>query len=131
MTSTNEEIARAVQVAIEQEMQGFSYKVGNATLKALQVKETAETLGNGAAAIESGYSMGKTTFGAAEDISRGDKLCTGLCLLATTCEGVACTTRLVKLPYGGKIYFISKAASAGLMKFRNLCRNAQGEILPC
>nr|WPV72500.1 hypothetical protein orf129 [Navicula sp.]WPV72572.1 hypothetical protein orf129 [Navicula sp.]WPV72657.1 hypothetical protein orf129 [Navicula sp.]WPV72730.1 hypothetical protein orf129 [Navicula sp.] len=126
-----EEIARAVQLAVQDEMTNFSYKVGNATLKALEVKETAETLGSGAAAIQAGYSMGQTAFGAAEDISRGDKLCTGLCLVATGCEGIAFVTRVVKVPYGMKIYVCTKAASAGLMKFRNLCRNAQGQIGPC
>lgn len=128
---SKEEIALAVQVAVQNEMTNFSYKVGNATLKALEVKETSETIGNGAAAIQAGYSFGATAFGAAEDIARNDKLCTGLCLLASCCEGVAFTTRVVKVPYGMKIYVCTKAASAGLMRFRNLCRNAQGRIVPC
>jgi hypothetical protein len=126
-----EEIARAVQVAVQDEMTNFSYKVGNATLKALQVKETAENLGSGAAAVQAGYSIGQTAFGAAEDISRGDKLCTGLCLVATGCEGIAFVSRVVKIPHGMKIYVCAKGASAGLMRFRNLCRNAQGQIGPC
>lgn len=128
---SKEEIARAVQVAVQNEMTNFSYKVGNATLKALEVKETTETIGNGVAAIQSGWSAGATAFGAVEDASRGDKLCTGLCLLATCCEGAAFATRIVKVPYGMKIYICAKAGSAGLMKFRNLCRNAQGQIAPC
>ena len=128
---TKEQIARAVQLAVQEEMTHFSYKVGNATLKALEVKETTETIASGVAAIESGYSAGKTMFGAAEDLTRGDKLCTGLCLVATLCEGVAFTSRMVKLPYGMKVYFCAKTASAGLMKFRNLCKNAKGEIIPC
>lgn len=128
---SKEEIARAVQVAVQDEMTNFSYKVGNATLKALEVKETVDNVGNGAAAIQAGWSAGKTMYGAAEDASRGDKLCTGLCLAATCCEGVAFMTRIVKVPYGMKIYVCAKSASAGLMKFRNLCRNAQGQIGPC
>jgi hypothetical protein len=131
MASDKEAIARAVQVALEKEMTNFSYKVGNATLKALEVKETIETLGSAGAAIESGTSMGKTAFGAVEDFNRGDKVCTGLCLIATACEGLALTSRVVKIPYGMKIYICSKAASSGLMKFRNLCKNAKGEIRPC
>ena len=75
--------------------------------------------------------MGKTAFGAVEDISRGDKVCTGLCLVATACEGVAFTTRVLKVPYGMKVYICAKTASAGLMKFRNLCKNAKGEIVTC
>lgn len=129
--SGKEEIARAVQKAVEGEMTHFSYKVGNATLKALEVKEKVEEIGNGGAAIQAGYSMGKTAWGAAEDINRNDKLCTGLCLVATACEGIAFTTRVIKVPYGMKVYVCAKTASAGLMKFRNLCRNAKGEIMPC
>lgn len=125
------EIAKAVQVALEEEMRGFSYKVGNATLKALEVKESAEIVSNGILAIQSGYSAGKTAFGAAEDLARGDKLCTGLCVVATTCEGIAFVSRIVKIPYGTKVYISCKSASACLMKFRNLCRNAQGELKPC
>lgn len=125
------EIARAVQLAVQDEMTNFSYKVGNATLKALEVKETVENLGNGAASIQSCYSAATTAFGAVEDAARGDKLCTGLCLVATLCEGVAMTSRIIKLPYGMKVYICAKGVSTGLMRFRNLCKNAKGEIAPC
>lgn len=131
----NEEIARAVQMALEKSFQNevtnFSYKAGNVTLKALELKEAGGNLLNGGAMIQVGHSVGKTAFGAVEDLARNDKLCTGLCIMATVCEGVAFTTRIVKIPYGARIYFCSKAASTGLMKFRNLCRNAQGKIFPC
>jgi hypothetical protein len=132
---TKEEISRAVQKALEEELGNFtkelSYKVGNATLKALHVQEKVEEIGNAGAAIQAGYCMGSTAWGAAEDISRNDKVCTGLCLLATACEGVAFTTRVMRVPYGMKLYVGCKAASSGLMKFRNLCRTADSQILPC
>jgi hypothetical protein len=126
-----EEIARTVQLAVQEEMTNFSYKIGNTTLKALGIKETTENIFNGGLAIQSTYSAGKTAFNALEDLSRGDKICTGLCLVATFCEGLAFTSRIVKIPYGQKIYVCSKAASVGLMRFRNMCRNAKGDIFPC
>jgi hypothetical protein len=132
---SKEEISRAVQKALEDELSNFtkelSYKIGNATLKALDLKEKVEEIGNASAAIQAGYCMGSTAWGAAEDISRNDKICTGLCLVATACEGIAFTTRVMKVPYGMKIYIGSKAVSSGLMKFRNLCRTANGQIVPC
>jgi hypothetical protein len=67
-----------------------------------------------------------------EDISRGDKLCSGLCIVATTCEGVAIVAGTCKfIPYRYRVYIGAKAISVGVMRFRNLCRNAQGKIGPC
>lgn len=130
----NEEISKAVQKAVEEELANYtkelSYKIANATLKALHVQEKVEEIGNAGAAIQAGYCMGSTAWAAAEDISRNDKVCTGLCLLATACEGVALTTRVVRVPYGMKLYVGSKATSSGLMQFRNLYRTADGKILP-
>lgn len=88
-------------------------------------------MASGAAAVESGYSAGKTLFGVAEDVARGDKLCTGLCTVAIVCEGIAVTSRITKIPHGMKVYVCAKTASAGLMKFRNLCKNAKREVVPC
>lgn len=126
-----EEMARALQLAIQEDGQALSYKIGNITLKLLNIQETIENTFNGAAAVETGYSAGKTVFGAVEDFSRGDKLCTGLCLVATACEGIAFTSRMTRLPYSTKVYFCAKTVSLGVMRFRNLCRNAKGEIFLC
>lgn len=63
-----------------------------------------------------------------EDLGRGDKLCTGLCIVATACEGVAITASSCKfVPFRYRVYIGAKT----VMRFRNLCRNAQGQIGPC
>jgi len=128
---SKEEIARAVQLAVQDEITKYSYKIGSYTIKALEVKETFEKTTNGLLAFECGSSLGKTAYSAAADFSKGDKLCTGLCLVATVCEGVAFTTRFVQIPYGQKIYIFAKSTSVGLMKFRNLCRASDGTIVGC
>jgi hypothetical protein len=100
-------------------------------LKVLELKETAEEFGRGVAAVEAGTSIGKTTFGIVSDVARGDKVCAGLCMIATTCETVALITRVAKVPGGMKVYVGCKATSCAVMKFRNLCKNSKGEIFPC
>ena len=133
MSDKNEQIARTIQLAIEGNTTEFrkkiSYLVGNTTLKSLNLKSNTIS---GIASAEGARAIGTTTFKAVSDASRGDVVCTGLCLVATTCEGLAILAANVPaIPGRRRIYIISKSTSIGLMRFRNLCRNAKGQIGPC
>lgn len=129
----NEQIANAIQAAIEGNTTEFgkdiSYLIGNTTLKSLNMKSN---IISGIASAEGARAMGTTTFKAFADASRGDVACTGLCIIATTCEGLAILAANVPaIPGRRRIYLISKGTSIGVMRFRNLCRNAKGQIRPC
>lgn len=115
-----------------------SYLVGSATLKAYDLKsEISNGLNTGADVcgfLEEMRSLGATSFGIVQDLSQGDPLCTGLCTVATLCETVVVSTTtpwLKKLPYRRRVYVACKGSSMCVMKFRNLCKNAQGKIGPC
>ena len=137
MNTENESVARAIQAAVEgnatEVSKEISYLVGNATLKSLNFKsDFLNPLISTGATWQGCYSIGTTAWKTAEDISRGDKVCAGLCIVATGCEGVALLAANTKLvPFRFKVYTITKGCSIGLMRFRNLCRNAKGEIRPC
>ena len=135
--SDPEETAKAIQAAVEGDATEFSkkisYLVGNATLRSLNIKEEiVEKVVGGGATLQGCYSIGSTAWKTVEDISRGDKVCAGLCILATTCEGLAITASSCKVfPFRYRIYIGAKGTSIAVMRFRNLCRNAQGQIGPC
>jgi hypothetical protein len=124
-------IARATQKAVETAGTEFSYLIGNATEESFKYAEKIDQLSRGAVAIESGRALGSTAYKAAEDAARNDKLCTGVCLVASACEIVAGTSALIKYPGAMKVYFVAKSISVGCIRFRDLCRNAKGEITPC
>jgi len=137
MQNKNEEAARAIQAAVEGNATEFSkevsYLVGNATLRTLNIKEefVGKAIGGGAT-LQAGYSIGTTAWKTVEDLSRNDKLCTGLCLVATTCEGVALLASCSKIfPFRYRVYIGAKTTSLTVMRFRNLCRNANGQLGPC
>jgi hypothetical protein len=137
MADKNEEAARAIQAAVEGNATEFSkemsYLVGNATLRTLNIKEefVGKVIGGGAT-LQAGYSIGTTAWKTVEDLSRSDKLCTGLCLVATTCEGVALVASCCKvLPFRYRVYIGAKTTSLAVMRFRNLCRKANGQLGPC
>jgi len=111
----------------------MSKLVGNATLRTLNIKEelVGKVVGGGAT-LQAGYSIGTTAWKTVEDITRNDKLCTGLCLVATTCEGVALVASSCKvLPFRYRVYIGAKTTSLAVMRFRNLCRQANGQLGPC
>lgn len=70
-------------------MSQTSYILGNAPLQALQIKENAENVVQIGASIQCGYSIVKTSVSMVEDLACDDKLCLGLCNVATVCEGLA------------------------------------------
>jgi hypothetical protein len=105
--------------------------VGNATEKSLEYADKIDQMSRGAVAIESGRALGSTAYQAAEDIARNDKICAGACLVASVCEVVAGSSAIIKYPGAMKVYFVSKTISVCCIRFRNLCRNAKGEISPC
>ena len=141
------EVGIATQIIVENASKEISkeisYALGNVTEQSLsvvnqmtsdridQVGRVIFDLSRGAASIESGKSVGATAFKAATDYAEGDKVCTGLCLLATGCELVAGTSALIRYPGSVKVYFVAKTISAGCIKYRDLCKDARGRIVPC
>lgn len=126
-----ETIARATQKIIEKTGKEISYMVGNATEQAVQYGDKIDQMSRGAVAIESGRALGSTAYQAAEDIARNDKICAGACLVASACEVIAGSSAMVKYPGALKVYVVAKTISVGCIRFRNLCRNAKGDISPC
>lgn len=133
MSDNNEKISRAIQLAVQGNTNEFgkeiSYLIGNTTLKSLNLKSNVIS---GIASAEGARSIGTTTFKAVLDAGRGDVVCSGLCILATSCEGLAILAANVpRIPARRNIYLIAKCTSIGVMRFRNLCRNAKDQIVPC
>ena len=137
MKADSEELARLIQEAVESDStelsKKLSYLIGNATLRTLNVKEElAQNIIGCGGTFQGCYSIGTTVWKTVEDFSRGDKLWTGLCIVATTCEGVAITASVCKfIRFRLNLYMVSKGTSISLMRFRNLCRKANGQIGPC
>jgi len=72
--------------------------------------------------VEASGAVGNIAFKTLKDISRGDKVCTGLCLVSATCETVALGCSTIKIiPFRGKIYIGAKIVSKGCMAYRNAC----------
>jgi len=124
-------LGRATQKIVERAGTEISYMVGNATEKSLEYADKIDQMSRGAVAIESGRALGSTAYQAAEDIARNDKICAGACLVASVCEVVAGSSAIIKYPGAMKVYFVAKTISVSCIRFRNLCRNAKGEISPC
>jgi hypothetical protein len=129
--SDKQKLARAAQKMVEKAGTEFSYIVGNATEKSLDYADKIDQMSRVAVAMESGRALGSVAYKAAEDIARNDKICPGACLVASDCEFVAASSALSKYPGAMKVYFVAKTIILGCMRFRNLCRNAKGEITPC
>jgi hypothetical protein len=86
--SEPKETAKAIQAAVEIDVKEFSkkisYLVGNARLKILNVKkEIMEKVIGGSKTLQGCYSIGANAWKNVEDISRGYKVCAGLCIVAT------------------------------------------------
>ena len=129
--SKSKGLARTTQKIVERAGTEISYMVGNATEKSLEYADKIDQMSRGAVAIESGRALGSTAYQAAEDIARNDKICAGACLVASVCEIVAGSSAMIKYPGAMKVYFVAKTISVSCIRFRNLCRNAKGEISPC
>jgi hypothetical protein len=129
--SKEEAVARAAQKVVEKAGTEISYMVGNATAQVVQYGDKIDQMSRGAVAIESGRALGSTAYKAAEDIVRNDKICAGACLVASACEVIAGSSAMIKYPGAMKVYFVAKTISVGCIRFRNLCRNAKGDINPC
>jgi hypothetical protein len=126
-----ESLGRLTQKLVEKAGTELSYMVGNATEQAVEYGDKIDQMSRGAVAIESGRALGSTAYQAAEDIARNDKVCAGACIVASVCEVVAGSSAMIKYPGAMKVYFVAKTISVGCIRFRNLCRNAKGEISPC
>lgn len=129
--SKSEELARLTQKIVERAGTQISDMVGNATETSLEYADKIDQMARGAVAIESSRALGSTAYYAAEDIARNDKICAGACLVASVCEIVAGSSAMIKYPGAMKVYFVAKTISVSCIRFRNLCRNAKGEISPC
>ena len=128
---SKEDIARAAQQAVEKAGTEVSYLFGSATAKSLDYADQIGQMTRGAVAIESGRSLGSTLYKTSEDVARNDKICAGACFVASACEVVAGTSALIKYPGAMKVYFVAKTISVGCIRFRDLCRSAQGDLKPC
>ena len=107
-----------------------AYITGNKTNKtlelALEVAEKAKNAVDGGTALaggtESAGALGRIGFKVTKDIARGDKICTGLCLVSAGCETVALGCSTIKIiPFRGRIYIGAKIISKGCISFRNAC----------
>ena len=110
-----------------------AYVAGNNTDKIVDVAEKigegvdkAGNIVNGGVAlvggVESSGAIANIGFKTLKDISRGDKICTGLCLVSATCETIALGCSTVKIiPFRGRIYIVTKIVSKGCMTYRNAC----------
>lgn len=88
-------------------------------------KTIGRGIGRGVEFVTSGEtanSLGRIAFKTTKDVTRGDKVCTGLCLVSGACEIIAlsCSTINV-IPYRGRIYLYAKTISRGCMTYRNIC----------
>jgi len=95
--------------------------VGNKT-------EAVQTVTNGAidttksvVSTHSGYRVGNSIYKGVKDHSKGDYVCTTLCVVSGCCETMAGV--LVWTPIPGKFIVLSglKSISYGCMRFRDLC----------
>ena len=91
----------------------------NVLEKANNVIDGGTTLVGG---VESSGALANVAFKTTKDIARGDKVCTGLCLVSAACETVALGCSTIKgIPCRGKIYIGSKMVSKACMNWRNAC----------
>jgi hypothetical protein len=135
MILSKEQIAGAVQLAIEKNggkmAEDLSYGLGNVPLATLQLQELALHGIECGSILQSSQTLGSTVFKTVEDFTRGDKLCCGLCIVATTCEVVAIVASWRKFPGRYRVYVVAKDTSLAVIKFRDLCRNSVGNLIPC
>ena len=118
----------AIQLATE-----AAYQAGNNTDKVIEIADkavevvdkTTKIINRGTALVggtESSRALANIAFKTTKDIGRGDKVCTGLCLVSATCECLALSCSLIKvIPFRGPIYTGSKIISRGCMTWRNAC----------
>ena len=94
-------------------------KIGKTVDKATNVIDGGTALVGG---TKSSGAIANIAFKTTKDIARGDKICTGLCLVSATCETVAlgCSTMKV-IPCRGRIYILYKIVSKGCMTWLNAC----------
>jgi hypothetical protein len=126
-----EDISRLTQKIIERAGTELSDIAGNATEKSLNYAVFIEKGSRGTLALEAFGSGGKIAFKAVSDYAEGDKICTGACVLATTCEFVAISAVMLKYPGAFKTYVYAKGVSRFLIKYRDACKDAKGKIIPC
>lgn len=110
-----------------------AYQAGNQTNKIVEIGEkVTDILAKGSDAIDGGTALvggtessraiANIAFKTTKDMARGDKVCTGLCLVSATCETVALGCSTMKfIPCRGRLYIASKIVSKGCMTWRNAC----------
>lgn len=113
----------AVRDSAIEKLAEVAYLAGNNTDKLVEIvgpKVDAGCMLVGGS--ESAGSLGRIAYKAGRDAARGDKVCTGLCLISATCETVALGCSAIPvIPFRGKIYIGAKIVSKGCMSFRNAC----------
>lgn len=103
-----------------------AYAAGNTTEQLVDIASKSGTIIDRATELglgtESAGALGRVVFKATKDASRGDTVCTGLCLISGTCETVAlCCSTIKVIPFRGRIYVGAKIISKGCITFRNAC----------
>lgn len=103
-----------------------AYKAGNLTEKVVEAAEKVSPAVDRGVELfsggESSAALGRIAFKTTKDVSRGDKICTGLCLISAGCEAIALSCSTIKvIPFRGRIYVGAKIVSKGCMSFRNAC----------
>ena len=111
----------------------FEYAAGNAT-EALK-KTFMERSGQAAqvaGAYHNGLTFGETAFKGISDYFRGDKVCTGLCVLACTSDAIGfCYCTMPWLPGRLTVYTVTKGVSTACVKFRDKCAASGGTLPGC
>ena len=102
------------------------YAAGNKTELLIELAQKSGSVVDGGTALvggsESASAFGRIAFKATRDIARGDKVCTGLCVISGTCEAIAISCSTIKvIPFRGRIYIGAKVISKGCISFRNAC----------
>ena len=118
-----------VQQAVEKAGESASYIAGNKTEAIQGLTNGVIDITKGVFTTHSGSRVGQSIFKGFKDYSKGDPLCTGLCLASGICESVAGV--LVWVPVPGKICTVStlKGISYGCMTIRDLCAAEPGNPL--
>lgn len=125
----------ASTAAIQEAAQQAVYASGNATVAAYEIAiEKATSLVTGGAQVggagHNAVTFGKTAHKGLLDAARGDKLCTGLCLVACACDAVGiCYTLIPILPGKLVVYGGTKCISLACVSFRDSC-HASGVRVP-
>ena len=88
--------------------------VGNVTNAVIQSSKAVVS-------VDSGSRVGAGSFKLLKDVSRGDKVCAGLCAVSLLCETTSGVLVWTPIPYKLQIVAALKGTSRGCLTFRDMC----------